>query len=385
MWTLLFLGLGLAADCDADALRASLDEASPIAVPRAYVNLAKCDEGAAKEHAKAALSRTLAGSDANEAVLVALNAGAEDDVRAWLKTIEPDQRSRTIKYLGLNCQDNKPVSDFFVISHELLGTNFWKERWHRGLTECRNEDIQHLLITALDDDYVGRNARGRDKFFAFLEVYARNLGEASLPLLNELIAETKDVREQSLLLSIFADAANVGGVKGVNPDVAAKAVSQITAMGPELSPAIIDQARDTLTALGSEDVASTFAKYRWPERLVDGKYHYQVAAQEFVTCKNEKKYAKFHYGEIVEAGSVWPNEIEALLAATLTDQWELDALSTKCKGSLDLKVSLITEPLPSQQDPKEWLDRYKFAFQEGAREAKQSADTLHDTFEFTRP
>ena len=385
MWTLLLLGLSFAGDCDVAALQTSLDEASPIAVPRANVALAKCDPSIAKTQAKSALSKTLAGSDANEAVLVALKAGAEDEVRAWLKSIEPDQRSRTIKYLGLNCKESKQVSDFFVVSHDLLGTTFWKERWHRGLTDCRNDDIQHLLTSALDDEYVGRNARARDKFFAFLEVYARNLGEAALPLLHELVTETKEVREQSLLLSIYADAANVGGVDGVNPDVAAKAVSQIMAMGPDLSPEVIDQARDTLTALGSPELASTFAKYRWPERLVDGKYHYQVAAQEFVVCKNEKKYANFHFGELIEAGNLWPNEIEEMLPATLTESWELDSMSSKCKGQLSIKVSLIPEPLPGQQDPKEWLGRYKSAFQEGARDAKKSADILHDNFELTRP
>jgi hypothetical protein len=383
MWSLLFVAFGLAADCDISSLEASLKEASPIGVPRAYVKLAKCDESAAKKQAKAALSRTLAGSDANEAVLVALNVGAEDDVRTWLKSIEPDQRSRTIKYLGMQCKDSKQVSDFFVVSHDLLGSDFWKERWHRGLTDCRNEDIQNLLTAALDDEHVGRNARARDKFFAFLEVYARNLGEASLPLLNELVAETKEPREQSLLLSIYADAANVGGIEGVNPDVATKAVVQITEMGPNLSPEVIDQARDTLTALGSADVASTFAKYRWPERAVNGMYNYQVAAQEFVTCKNEKKFATFHFGEMKEAGNLWPNQIDEALTEALTKAWELDALANKCKGTLSLKVSLIKDPLPGKVDPKEWLGRFKASFQEEAGNHKKSADTLHDPFELT--
>lgn len=381
MWSLLFLGLSFAADCDVASLETSLKEASPIGVPRAYTELAKCDEEAAKKLAKQALSRTLAGSDANEAVLVALKVGAENDVRTWLKSIEPDQRSRTIKYLGMQCKDSKQVSDFFVISYDLLGTDFWKERWHRGLTECRNLDIQNLLTAALDDDYVGRNARARDKFYAFLEVYARNLGEASLPLLNELVAETTEPREQSLLLSIYADAANVGGIEGINPDVATKAVVQITQMGPELSPGVIDQARDTLTALGSADVASTFAKYRWPERTIDGKYNYQVAAQEFVTCKNEKKYATFHFGELKEAGNLWPNEVETALAAALTKHWKLDEAAKKCKGTNVIKVSLIKEPTPGKQDPEAWLGSYKTTFQDEARDSKISTDILHDPFE----
>ena len=121
-----------------------------------------------------------------------------------------------------------------MISHDLLGVDFWKERWHRGLTDCRNDDIQYLLTTALDDPYVGRGTQYRDKFFAFLEVYARNLGEKSLPLLNELIVGANEEREKTLLMSLYADAANVGSVDGTNPDVAAKAVADITALGPEL-------------------------------------------------------------------------------------------------------------------------------------------------------
>ena len=380
MWPLMIIGAALANDCDLAALTTSLEEASPIAVPRAYVNLAKCDQGAAKKQASAALKRTLAGSDANEAVLAALNAGAEDEVRGWLKTLEPDQRSRTIKYLGRACKDSKQVSDFFVISHDLLGPDFWKERWHRGLTDCRNDDIQYLLTTALDDPYVGRGTQYRDKFFAFLEVYARNLGEKSLPLLKELIEGTTEEREKTLLISLYADAANVGSVEGTNPDVAAKAVAELTAMGPELPPKVIDQARDTLTALGSADVASSFAKYRWPERTVNGSYLYKAAAHEIVTCKNEKKVANFHYGEFTEAGNMWPNEINEKLSEILTQNWSLNDVATKCKGSLDLQVSMIVEPLPNSEDPKDWLGRYKAAFKESTGDLKKTTDILHDTF-----
>jgi hypothetical protein len=151
-------------------------------------------------------------------------------------------------------------------------------------------------------------------------------------------------------------------------------------MGPELPTEAIDQARDTLTALGSPDVASTFAKYRWPKRTVSGAYHYQAAAQEIVTCKNEKKFANFHYGEFTEVGDLWPNEISERLEEVLKQKWELTHLTEKCKGSLELEVSLIAEPLPSSQDTKEWLGRYKAAFKENAGEAKVGTDVLHETF-----
>jgi len=335
----------LGADCDVSALKAALNEASPVVVPERFVALAECDAGAAKAAAQGALDKTLAGDEANEAVKTALAVGAEAEVSAWLDKLEPDLRSKTIQWLGQQCKAEPAVEKFFVNSTETKGEDFWKERWYRGLADCKTPDIQALLTTAMGSKEVGRDSRDRSAFFGLLEVYAKNLGAASHPTLTELATEITDAAEVRLVVSAFSNSASVGSKTGMDQPAAKKAISAINALGPTLPADAVDAGRDTLRALGADDDANAFVVHRWSDRF-DGGYTYLAAATEIVTCKNGKTQAYLHLGELHESGRAWPDAIEAGLKSTLESGWSLDH-AAKCKGTGETTVAMTREPVTS--------------------------------------
>jgi hypothetical protein len=356
-------------DCDAKAMGAELAEASPIAISRLYVELVQCDAKAGKKHAGEALSRMLEGNESNEAVGAALSVGAAEEVRSWMDSLEPDQRSRTIRHLGTQCSSSEAAEQFLLESHERLGSKFFEERFHRGLGDCRTAGIQALLKSALEDEGV---VAERTQYFSILEVYSRNLGADAVPVLEQLAGELPD-DEVLLVVSAFADAANVGGTGGIDTGAAVKAVAALTALGPSFSPGIIDQARSTLDALGSPDVASSFAKYRWPEKKVDDKYVYTAVCEELVTCKNGKKQAYFHHGRFTEGGDKWPAELSGELQNILTTHWTMDA-AEKCKGEGEFLVEMSQEPIAEDDEAaREWLARKIQAFRAKAGEFQKAA------------
>src|SRR5690606_703284 len=126
------------------------------------------------------------------------------------------------------------------------GERFWKDGWYRGLGDCRSEGVQQLLTDAISGDGAGSAfASDRALWSAVLEVYARNLGADAVPRLEQLVAEIEDEGEKRLVVSAFADAANVGDSAGIDAGAAKAAVEALERLGPGLPGTVVDQARNT--------------------------------------------------------------------------------------------------------------------------------------------
>lgn len=341
MWWLL-VARALAAGCDAKALKAELNAASPVAAPEVYVRLATCDGAAARSVATLALSKTLEGEKGWAAVLAALQVGAEAEVLAWVGKLEPDQRSRTTDWLGARCAAEPTVQALFVGASKSMGDAFWKERWYRGLAECRVPVVTDLLRAGLDHPLVGVAARDRAQFLGLVETFARNAQGGALPDLVRLVGVMKDPKEVRVVLSAFADAAGVGAnADGKTAEASRKALVEL---GPTLPREATQAARDTLRALGAHADADAFVRYRWPDRIADGHLSWAVRAVETWTCKNGKAGTAWHTGLVRDPLARWPEEVEADVRAGVAGAWGLDT-GERCKGTgtVDLRVS--SEPV----------------------------------------
>jgi hypothetical protein len=375
-WFLL-TALAGAQDCDADALTKEMEEASPIAVSLIFTKLSACDVDAAANQTEPALQRLVADRDSHPAVKAMIEVGEGEQVRGWLAEVEPSDRSQLVAYLGQQCAGSKPVEAFLQSSHAALGPQFWDQRWHRGLADCRTEGIQGLLTSALDDPNVGRTAKDRAKFIGLLEVYANNLGAAAIPTLVEQVKATDNANEIGLLLSVFVDAANVSSG---NTEAAKQAVKEIVTLAPDLPANAAPQARTALDALGAPDEASGFAQYRWPDRRIDGVYRYTAVATEIATCKNGKQYGVFHFGDFTNTGTRWPDQIAETLETTLTEQWSM-TLADDCGGTGEIAVQMTEEPFAGDTEArKDWIGRELKSFQAQTDGFKKATDQNEPDF-----
>lgn len=365
-----------AEDCDVRALKKEIASASPVAVPAIYEKIAACDAKAGKEIAPAAFEKILAGDEGNEAVMAALKVDADEHVRTWLDGLEPDQRSRTVAWLGDHCKDEEAVQDFFLASVEAKGADFWTERWYRGLADCRVPGIQKLLAGALEDPELSKD---RSRLFNVLEVYARNLRGDAIPKLEALAAETSDEEELTYLVSAFADTTGVGSTDGMDQAVAVKAVSAIVKLGPKLPTRAVDQAREILRRLGDDEASDRFASFRWSDRMQDGEYQYAVAITEVASCKNGQKRAALHLAPFTEAGNQWPDQLEAQILEKLKYEWALE-LADKCKGEGEFKVVMTGEPLEGPEALERWMAEQDQAWQGAAGSYDKARLVKHDGF-----
>ena len=359
MFSWMMVAAAMAADCDLSTLRADLDAASPVAVPRAYLALAKCDPDAARDTAEAALARTLAGRDGNDAALAALDVGAHGPVAEWMGTLQSGERTTTIDFLGKQCAEHPEVASFFAASFEREGKDFWEQRWYRGLSDCRSDAVRSTLEAALGDSHIQERAN-RGLYFGLLEVYARNLKADALPTLTEALEANAGDKDASLVVRAFADAANVGQLGGMDAEAAKAAREALVTLAPKLNPDVIDTVRDTLRALGDDTASERVVRHRWPE-LYSGSYTYLAVAHELATCKNGKQQAVFHYGDLTEPGERFPNTMAADLESTLTRAWGLD-LAAKCKGEGELTVEMTTQPISGESEASDWLETQRKAF-----------------------
>lgn len=376
----LFLALApfaSAADCDAKALANQVDTASPVALPALYEKLASCDPERAKALTPKVFSRMLGGNEGSAAALQAIEIGAGDAARAWIASLEADQRSRAVVWLGEKCAESEPVQAFFLAAYQDKGADFFAERWHRGLTECRVEGVREALTDAIHDQEI---ARDRVLLFSVLEVYARNLRGEALPALIELAAETTDGEELTYLVNAFADTAGIGSVEGMDPEIARQAAAGVVSLGPSLPPRAVEQARTTLINLGADEAADHFATHRWRDRKDEsGNYRYAVAITEVVTCKNGKMMAALHLGAFGDPGTQWPKQIEDGLLDKLTYEWEIDDAS-KCKGTAEISMDVTSEPLLSEEDQDAWLDKRLRDFKKTVSQYKKARSVRHDPF-----
>ena len=368
----------VAEDCDAKMLVKELTEATPISTPKAYFNLEQCDTELTKKHTGAAFEKILAGEEGNQAALSAVKLEQEETVRSWLSQLEPHERSPTITFLGKVCKKEEAVQGFFAKAHADLGEQFWKERWHRGLSDCRADSIQEILIHAIQDKDIRAD---QSRFFNVLEVYSRNLGAKAVPTLSALAKGTKDEEELTYLVNAFADAANVGGEEGTNPVAAKAAIAALTELGPTLPVRAVEGGRRTLMAMNAEEEADQFAKYRWRERMTDGNYTYAVTALESVACKNGKNIANFHVASFQEAGNMWPEQIQEHIAEKLVFEWEMNA-AEKCKGTGTNTFEVSATPFESDEALQKWVDGQKKAFQGSAGDFDKSKLVNHEQFTY---
>ncbi|MCB9665969.1 MAG: hypothetical protein H6732_17820 [Alphaproteobacteria bacterium] len=374
---LLLSSLAQAGDpCDAKALEKAVMEAPPSGMAEAYVALASCDAKRGKKAAASHMKRMVADNTAIPALVAAIKVGAAADVRAWIAEETPDSRSRLVNKLGGACATEPAVASFFVSSHADLGAQFWEERWYRGLDACRTPEIQQLLTTALTSDEIPKSGRQRTGFVAVLEVYARNLGAAAVPVIAGYLAEAADEEEQALLVGVFGDAARVGSMDGgMDAEAASAAAEALVAAAPGLSRRSLDRARGTLAALGAAEASESIAQHAWPDvRTADG-YTYGVALTEAITCKNGKTRGVLHLGSLIHPGTAWPDTVAADAPAKVEAAWQ-PADAKGCKGTGEISVVTSDEPL-SESEVAGWHATQRQGFDTRFEGAQKSWIVTH--------
>lgn len=348
----LLIPIADAAPCNTRALRAQIVSGSPAEAGEAFVTLADCNAPEARRQARPAFNRMVDADTAKDAVVAAVKLGVSDVVREWLDSQLPDVRSRAISNLAKVCGSEPAIAKMFTDAYRELDAKFFEDRWHRGLTTCREPGVQAVLQEALDHPDVGRNTRNRAQFVGLLEVYARNLGADALPTLRSYLEDPRDEEEAALVITTLGDAADVGGVDGANPEAAKAIRDMISDLAPNLPTRALERARGVLTSLKFTSEASALAKHRWADRF-NGTYQYGVATIEDVTCKNGKQRVVVHLGKATEAGNRWPDELIGDVEAAARNTWSYDA-ARKCKGTAEVSFIFSQEPIANDQAVKLW-------------------------------
>ena len=353
---LLALNVAYAQDCNAKVLKKELAESSPASVGASFQALASCDPKVAKTQAKGAFERVLPGDDGNLLLLAAIEVGATDEARTWVTNLQSDERSRTIAALGGSCDANVKVGPFLTETAQVLGDDFWEDRWYRGLAECREASVQGLLANE-----VANPSSNRTRFFGVLEVYSTNLGALAIPILEGLLATLESEEELTYVVNAFADAAHVGHVDGQDPEATALAVAAIVKAAPALPTKAIEQARTTLTSLGAEGEADKLAVLRYGDALQDGALSYGLVVLEVPEGCKKGVWLGVHTGTATT--TMWPDQAHAAIQSPATSGWEY-GLAKKCKGTPAFEVILSDEPLDAagldawtEEQQKELLTR----------------------------
>ncbi len=376
--TLALVGTAQAQDCDAKQLVKDLKEASPVAVGRVYLKLAKCDPVVAEKEASFAMTKTLYGDEGMQASLAALSVGGQQAVLDWVDGLEDHHRSETVRWLGTKCEEEPKAAEFFVKARDVKKDVFLANRWYAGLGGCRTPEIAAMLTEMIEGDQ-GKRAADRAQYFGLLEVYSRNLGKEAIPTLRTMATSLSDPMEVRLILSAFGDAANVGS--GIDEEAAKAAIQAIETLGPQIPADAADAARDILMSLGAEDLANSFAGYRWASRKDGGKYTYYVMAQEMVVCKNGKEQGYLHHGKVTEGGTHWPDSMKMDLEAKLVAKWELEA-AAKCKGEGTIKVEMTNEPIADDKEIEAWLEGRQKAFVAATKDFHKAEVVAEDDHEW---
>ena len=320
--------------CVADAQKA-LDEAGPAAAGKAWLDLAMCDAGTARTAAPAAWAKIIAGSGADAASIKAIELGLGDAIRAWVETLQPDERSSFINMLGEQCS-NAAVPTFFADSSKALGDKFWTARWFAGLDSCRSPVAVGVLEAGLESQ-----KEERSRFKSILETYARNLGKDAIPKLEARAAAEKDAELASYAVGAFADAAGVGSPGGINNEAAQAAIAAILKLAPALPEKSIEQARTTLLALRDEANSDGLAAQRYRSLAqADGSLTYGIYVVKVATCKKDTK-VEVHTTLATNGGHTWPDQVVARTKPNIDHfTWHLPK---DCTG--DVGITASPQPL----------------------------------------
>ena len=338
-----------AEDCDARAIAAELDEASPASIGKHFAALASCDADAATKRMPKAFGRMIDNEGARKAVVAGLALGGAEAAKAFIDSLDPSETAQVLGHLADNCSE-PGVTEFFRQTSESDPDAFYDSGWYRALATCRSEGGLALLSDAMQDPSV-QERLVRTQWMSLIETYARAAGPAAFDSLKSLARSLDSEADLVDLIGFFADAARVGSSEGT-PEDAAAAVAAIEEVGPKLPGLAVEKARDTLTALGDTGAADRAATWRWPERVEGGRYTYAVVASVQTTCKNGKKRVALHTAQI--SGMAWPDQLEAKLLDDLTADWSLDA-SAVCKGSGNVSTAFAREPFADATSRDTWV------------------------------
>ncbi len=337
---LLSANLARAQDCDAEALSAEIGEASPRAVANLYVALADCDPDAAQAIAQDAFTKILSGSEGVNAAAAGVRVGSGEVVRSWVSGLISDERASTLAGMGDACSNEPALIGFFVESHAALGERFWRERWHRALSDCRAKEIQELLRLSFQEDSVQHDS---SRFGSILEVFCSNALRSAIPWLKALIFTTNE-ENQLHVMSAFANAAGVGTLDGMDPEASQEAITAILEVAPRLPAKVVEQARITLQSLGGTTEADNLSAVRYANaQQADGRFMWGAIAVETATCKKGDVRLGAHYALVYEPGHRWPDQMPAAVEDAVNAGWELE-LAKKCKGTS--RIEVIVSPAP---------------------------------------
>jgi len=316
--------------CLAEAQKA-LADASPNTAGKAWLDVATCDAAAGKATAPEAWKRIIAGSGADAAAVKAIELGLGDAIRTWVETLQPDEKSAFINVLGEQCT-NAVVPPFFLDTQKAVGDKFWSGRWYAGLDECRVPAAVEVLNAGLESQ-----KGDPTRFKSILETLSRNLGKDAVPVLAAKLAAEKDKELATYIVGAFADAAGVGSVAGVNVEAEQAAITEIKKAAPTLPEPAVDQARNTLLALGSEADSDAMAAQRYRTLAqADGSLQYGIYVTKVATCKKDSK-IEVHTALVTGAGRTWPDQVVARVQPAVGQlQWHLPK---DCTGEVVIVAS----------------------------------------------
>jgi hypothetical protein len=360
--------------CDTKALKAQIADASPRAVADLFLQLADCDVKVAQQEAPGAFQKILSGPEGVQAAVAAVRVGAAQPVRDWIEALISDERAATLAGLGAACSQEPTIVSFFVQSHDLLGDRFWRDRWHRGLSECRTPEIQDLLRKAFQEEPVQKDS---SRFGSILEVYCSNARREAIPWLKALMFTTHE-ENQLHIMGAFANAAGVGTPEGMDAEAAAESISSILDVAPQLPPKVVEQARITLESLGAMQEADELAAVRYADRRQpDGRFMWGAIAVETATCKKGETRIGVWSAPVYESGHRWPDQMHDPVVEAVDAGWGLD-LAKKCKGTSTTEVLVSPHPFLDAAEWTAWRD-------EQLREIRKRPSTRTDESEAAAP
>jgi len=349
---LLSAQLTSAQECDAKALVAEIGEASPRAVAELYVQLADCDTAAANKTASDAFAKILSGDAGVKAAAAGVRVGASPVVREWVGDLISDERASTLAGMGDFCADEPALVGFFVESESELGERFWRDRWHRALSDCHATEIQELLRNAFQEESVQNDG---SRFGSILEVFCSNARADAIPWLKALIFTTSE-ENQLHVMSTFANAAGVGTLEGMDTEAASLAVAAILEVAPKLPAKVVEQARITLQSLDAMTEADNLSAVRYAaERQPDGRFMWGAIAVETATCKKGDVRLGVHHAPVYEPGHRWPDQMQAAVDTAVQVGWEME-LAKKCKGTSRTEVIVSVAPFADEAAYATWRD-----------------------------
>jgi hypothetical protein len=330
----------------------ALTEANPAQIGQMYVDLvANCRPGTAARVTGVTFETAIPNEGGRAAAVEAIKIGQADIVVPWVNALQPDDRAKIIRALGVACTDSEPIQDFFLSSAASMGDDFWNDRWYRALGVCQVVPIQDLLASELDKG-IGAD---RSRFFGVLEAYARSAGVIAVPELMTLSKAVGDDQEAQVnIINAFADAAQVGSVDGMNQATAKRATRAIVTLAPSLSQKGIEQARITLNTLGAELESDELATLRYADLKQEDGFVWGVVVVENAPCKGGKRFTqRMHWARAVDPGNTWADQALDKVTSSIEVAWTLD-LAERCRAEGENTFHVSSLPFATDDELKAW-------------------------------